>query len=201
MIMLKKRLNEVVDIFEAPTNGIFYALHSIPNLGDSFKWLDNYEQLDLDYYLSHSGMKYISRFYSVMIEHNKTITDVAKIILNRFGDKWKRIYDAMMMEYNPINNYDMEETEDVNSKIVSKVNTGAKAYGFNSIEASPTDDTESESTTEGSKDDNVRHLRRSGNVGITTSAELLTQEIRVRQNVFIDMIMSDIDTMLCLQIY
>ena len=195
-----KKINQIVDIFTDSTSGIFHALKNIAT-GESFEWLDNDEYLDITYYVSHSGEKYASRFYLTMLEHNKTISDIANIIFNKFSDKWKRIYDAIMMEYNPINNYDMVENEKVNSKITSTVGTDNKTYGFGSGTAAPTDTADSTSTTEGLKDDNFRELTRSGNIGVTTSAQLLEGELEVRKNIFIDIVMNDIDTMMCLKLY
>ena len=195
-----KKINQIVDIFTDSTSGIFHALKDIAT-GESFEWLDNDEYLDITYYVSHSGEKYASRFYLTMLEHDKTISDIANIIFNKFSDKWKRIYDAIMMEYNPINNYDMVENEKVNSKIISTVGTDNKTYGFGSGTPAPTDTADSTSTTEGDKDDNYRELTRSGNIGVTTSAQLLEGELEVRKNIFIDIVMNDIDTIMCLKLY
>lgn len=195
-----KKINQIVDIFTDSTSGIFHALKGIAT-GESFEWLDNDEYLDITYYVSHSGEKYASRFYLTMLEHDKTISDIANIIFNKFSDKWKRIYDAIMMEYNPINNYDMVENEKVNSKITSTVGTDNKTYGFGSTTAAPTDEGASTSTIEGLKDDNFRELTRSGNIGVTTSAQLLAGELEVRKNIFIDIVMNDIDTIMCLKLY
>lgn len=195
-----KKINQIVDIFTDSTSGIFHALKNIAT-GESFEWLDNDEYLDITYYVSHSGEKYASRFYLTMLEHDKTISDIANIIFNKFSDKWKRIYDAIKMEYNPINNYDMVENEKVNSKITSTVGTDNKTYGFGSTTAAPTDEAASASTTEGTKDDNFRELTRSGNIGVTTSAQLLAGELEVRKNIFIDIVMNDIDTIMCLKLY
>ena len=195
-----KKINQIVDIFTDYTTGIFYALKSIAS-GDSFAWLDNSEYLDIMYYSSHSGEKYASRFYLTMLEHNKTISDIAHIVFTKFSDKWKRVYDAMIMEYNPINNYDMQEKETVNSKITSTIDVDNKTHGFGSTTAAPTDEGKSTTTTEGDADDNVRELTRSGNIGVTTSAQLLAGELEVRKNIFIEEVMKDIDTMLCLKIY
>lgn len=195
-----KKINQIVDIFTDSTSGIFHALKDIAT-GESFEWLDNDEYLDITYYVSHSGEKYASRFYLTMLDHNKTINDIAHIIFNKFSDKWKRIYDAIKMEYNPINNYDMVENEKVNSKITSTVGTDNKTYGFGSTTAAPTDEAASTSTTEGTKDDNFRELTRSGNIGVTTSAQLLEGELEVRKNIFIDIVMNDIDTIMCLKLY
>lgn len=195
-----KKINQIVDIFTDSTSGIFHALKDIAT-GESFEWLDNDEYLDITYYVSHSGEKYASRFYLTMLEHDKTISDIANIIFNKFSDKWKRIYDAIKMEYNPINNYDMVENEKVNSKITSTVGTDNKTYGFGSGTPVPTDEAASTSTTEGTKDDNYRELTRSGNIGVTTSAQLLEGELEVRKNIFIDIVMNDIDTIMCLKLY
>lgn len=195
-----KKINQIVDIFTDSTSGIFHALKGIAT-GESFDWLNNDAYLDITYYVSHSGEKYASRFYLTMLEHNKTISDIANIIFNKFSDKWQRIYDAIKMEYNPINNYDMVENEKVNSKITSTVGTDNKTYGFGSTTAAPTDEAASTSTTEGDKKDNYRELTRSGNIGVTTSAQLLAGEIEVRKNIFIDIVMNDIDTMMCLKLY
>ena len=195
-----KKINQIVDIFTDSTAGIFNALESIAS-GESFEWLENSEYLDIMYYVSHSGEKYASRFYLTMLEHEKTIVDIAHIVFTKFSDKWKRVYDAMMMEYNPINNYDMVENEKVNSKITSTIGVNNSTHGFGSPNAAPTDEGSSTTTTEGSKDDNVRELRRSGNVGVTTSAQLLAGELEVRKNLFIEEVMKDIDSIMCLKIY
>ena len=195
-----KKINQIVDIFTDSTSGIFHALKGIAT-GESFEWLNNDEYLDITYYVSHSGEKYASRFYLTMLEHDKTISDIANIIFNKFSDKWKRIYDAITMEYNPINNYDMVENEKVNSKITSTVGTDNKTYGFGSGTPAPADEASSTSTTEGDKDDNYRELTRSGNIGVTTSAQLLEGELEVRKNIFIDIVMNDIDTIMCLKLY
>lgn len=195
-----KKINQIVDIFTDSTAGIFNALESIAS-GASFEWLENSEYLDIMYYVSHSGEKYASRFYLTMLEHEKTIVDIAHIVYTKFSDKWKRIYDAMMMEYNPINNYDMVENEKVNSKITSTIGVNNSTHGFGSPTAAPTDEGSSTTTTEGDAKDNVRELTRSGNIGVTTSAQLLAGELEVRKNLFIEEVMKDIDSIMCLKIY
>lgn len=195
-----KKINQIVDIFTDSTAGIFNALESIAS-GESFEWLENSEYLDIMYYVSHSGEKYASRFYLTMLEHEKTIVDIAHIVFTKFSDKWKRVYDAMMMEYNPINNYDMVENEKVNSKITSTIGVNNSTHGFGSPNAAPTDEGSSTTTTEGDAKDNVRELTRSGNIGVTTSAQLLAGELEVRKNLFIEEVMKDIDSIMCLKIY
>ena len=202
--MLKKKIKEIVDIFSNSTSGIFNALYNLvvsKQVSEKFDWLKEHEALDIDYYVSHSGEKYASRFYNEMLDHNKTIGDIASVVFNRFKDKWEKSYDALMMEYNPINNYDMTEKETVNSKITSSTDINNETYGFNSPNPAPTDNGKSETVTSGSKDDNIRELERSGNIGVTTSAQLVAGELELRKNIFIESVMNDIDSIMCLKIY
>ena len=236
-----KKINQIVDIFTDSTLGIFHALKGIVDGDDpSMEWLENDEYLDLMYYASHSGEKYASPFYKQMLDHDKTITDIAHVILTKFYNKWSRTYEALEKTYNPLNNYDMVEeetvaskithktdygktdTEAINSKVSNTVSTDNKTFGFGSQNPAPTDKAGSTSvteasaddnvktlvasgndtvTTEGKADDNIRHLTRSGNIGVTTSAQLLAGELEVRKNIFIDSVMNDIDTIMCLKLY
>ena len=202
--MLKKKIKEIVDIFSNSTSGIFNALYNVvvsEQVSEMFDWLKEHEALDIDYYVSHSGEKYASRFYIEMLDHNKTIGDIASVVFNRFKDKWEKSYNALMMEYNPINNYDMKEKETVNSKITSSTDVNNETYGFGNPNPAPTDNGKSETVTSGSKDDNIRELERSGNIGVTTSAQLVSGELELRKNIFIESVMNDIDSIMCLKIY
>ena len=163
-----KKINQIVDIFTDSTGGIFYALYEILSHDEHFEWLQDYTYLDMLYYVSHSGEKYASKFYLEMINHNKTMADIAHILITKYYDKWQKIYDALTKEYNPLNNYDMVEeetvaskitheteygktdTEAINSHISNTVSTGNETYGFGSSNSAPTDKAESTSTTSAS---------------------------------------------------
>lgn len=200
--MILKKINEIVDIFTDSTAGIFHALKSIAT-GESFDWLNNDEYLDMDYYVSHSGEKYASKFYITMLEHNKNITYIANVIFNRFSEKWKHIYDAMMKEYNPLENYSMVEDENVNTDITNTSNGSSNVFGFNtqSVDGVPDGKNEVSNTTSGKFKDNYRQLKRSGNIGVTTSQQMLESELEIRKNIFIETVMNDIDSIMCLKIY
>ena len=200
--MILKKINEIVDIFTDSTAGIFHALKGIAT-GESFDWLNNDEYLDIDYYVSHSGEKYASKFYLTMLDHNKDITYIANVIFNRFKDKWKKIYDAMMKEYNPLENYSMVEDENVNTDITNTSNGSSNVFGFNTESEDGVADSKNEvsNTTSGKFDDNHRKLTRSGNIGVTTSQQMLESELEIRKNIFIENVMNDIDSIMCLIIY
>lgn len=190
---------------------------------------DNVVTLNQDYYLSHSGDKYISPFVEKLFNAGKTVSEissfVATICYNRFGVKWKKIYDALLTEYNPLENYSMEETrtpnltdsdtENVGTSISSNRTTTAssKYKGFNANEPvtiTKTDGEEDSSTT-GTKLANettrtsthtgTEKLQRAGNIGVTTSQQMLESEFKVRQYDFYKELYNDIDSVMCLMIY
>ena len=164
---------KIRELIEDDTNGIF---HRIQRLG-FFQWLTESMAGDLDseYLYLRSGEKNISPLLE------KTSLDkVASIIVNKFGDKWNRLYDAFITStYNPLENYSMTESEKTNSKV--KVTSSGKSgtYGFNSDDSVPTGESSTETTSEGNADDNRRELTRSGNIGVTTSQQMIEEQRRV----------------------
>ena len=93
-------------------------------------------------------------------------------------------------------------TKNVKSNLV----TDNDVYGFNSSTPVPS----SKTTNSGAKLDNeetesetgTRDLERSGNIGVTTSQQMLQSELDLRDGYnFYDGIMSDVDSILCLLVY
>lgn len=184
------------DLIEDDSDGIF---HRIQRLG-FFQWLTESMAGDLDteYLYLRSGEKTISP----LLEHT-SLDKVASIIVSKFGDKWNRLYDAFITStYNPLENYSMTESEKTNSKV--KVISSGKSgtYGFNSDDSVPTGESSTETTSEGNADDNNRELKRSGNIGVTTSQQMLQSEIDLRKcNNFTEMMYEDVDSLCTLSIY
>lgn len=50
-------------------------------------------------------------------------------------------------------------------------------------------------------EDNYRDLTRSGNIGVTTSQQMISSELELRRNIILNDIFNDIDKVLCLKIY
>ena len=233
---MRTKMNEIYPLNwikdEENNNTIFRTLSD----GDTFPLVsgfitdDNYMILDYDYYIGFSADKFISPLHQKMlgdedVSKNDTIQMLAIIIYNRFASKWKHIYDALMTEYNPLENYSMleertpdltfEETENVNTEVTTNRETNAtsKYKGFNAsdpVTITTTDGTD-DVTTSGLSADNettktttntgTETLTRSGNIGVTTSQQMLESEFKVRQYDFYKMIYNDIDSVLCLSIY
>lgn len=151
---------------------------------------------------------------AVRLTNAKLIT----VIENKFLFNWNKLATGFFADYNPINNYDLYEHEEtdndrsVNTNMKSETDTSeAQKYaGFNSPSTLPTTtETEgnSDTTTTGlladnkQVDDNERTLTRSGNIGVTTTAQMLTQEFELRKRTLIDKIFNDIDSILFLDYY
>ena len=262
-------------------------------------WADDIESgvlnqafLDLGYY-SHSANKLVSPFMLDVSGNDcetplttEQRTKVAGVLYNIFNRKWARLWAIYDVEYNPINNYDMTETESITSSGTSSgtetgtitkdlendttntrteggtrnIVTGSDAtqtgavtndgsnnvengiFGFNSADSVGSDD--STSTATNTRTDNLansedttetetrnltdnstsnidetetetrnladsrtntktdsRTLSRSGNIGVTTSQQMIMSEIELwRWNFFKD-VFEDIDTICCLDIY
>lgn len=183
------------DLIKDDTDGLF---HHIQRLG-FFQWLTESMASDLDteYLYLRSGDKSISP----LLEHS-SLDKIASIIVSKFGDKWNRLYDAFITSsYNPLENYSMKETEKTNSKV--KVTSSGKSgtYGFNSDDSVPTGESSTETTSEGNADDNNRELTRSGNIGVTTSQQMLESELELRKWNFTEMMYEDVDSLCTLSIY
>lgn len=190
---------------------------------------DNYRDLDIEYYVGYSADKYISPLTQKLLNHYSSVDDVngdiTKMIYRRFAIKWKKIFDALMAQYNPLENYSMleertpelttKETENVNTEVTTnrETNASSKYKGFNASDpvTITTTDGKEDVTTSGASADNETHrvientgketLTRSGNIGVTTSQQMLESEFKVRQYDFYKMVYNDIDSILCLSIY
>lgn len=239
-----KRMNEIYpDWLDNPTGEtqIITAIAALAQEYDNtqeeeskkFTWLYNsIELLTLEYMGNNSGMKYISPLlWQYFVWNGEGMTalkneKIAKIIFNRYKDKWIKLSGLYNFEYNPIENYssveertpfDKETTTTTNKVniIVSDNNSGDNSvYGFNSVDpvkqnennqnntqttiANPEDNkTINELTKEGKE-----ILTRKGNIGVTTSQQMLQSEIDLwKAWDFVKEFFKDLDNVLCLSIY
>ena len=233
------------------TTGIFDAIRQI------YDPLYDIQMLDTEYVLDHAAHKKLGTMVKIMLknggtEHddhisltNAQIHKLAELIWRKYGDAWDRTYDALIADYNPIHNYDRDETitydledghgasEDYVDTETEKRNTNLSAsvtdatneldvYGFNSTDPVPDSKqtTNSETVTSGDKDDNYTETSRTlegklldtkdgtvrtitkGNIGVTTSAQMVDEEVRLRMaNQMRTILMRDVDAFLTQPIY
>ena len=161
------------------------------------------------------------------IQGEETKEKLFDLIVNKFALSWNKIWDALTTNYKPLENYDMEQTEtpDITKERNTKSNTKItntneietsqqNVFGFNSSDAVPSTSQEGSNTTttEGNEDDNntweeetetgTRGLTRHGNIGVTTSQQMLLSEVDLRtKTIFTDIVLKDVDSMLCLMVY
>ena len=259
------------------TGGIFKDIAT--GRTETFTWLANAGTLDMEYFGNKSGNKSVSPIIEKFIEQNIdaelqnpfVLTTaqrmaLANIIVNRYSEKWQKLYALLSKEYNPIENYSMTETEtpnitkrqgvssdyavsdekktETNYSVSTNSETTAEAYGFNSASPVPTNDASGNSTvtTIGNANENVetnthkqtggmtvtesgnanenvetnthkqtgyteetetgtRQLTRSGNIGVTTSQQMIESEIALWQWNFIESVYKDVDTVLTVPKY
>lgn len=291
-------MSSLLDIWSDPeTTGIFTVLN---NYNVPWKSENIYESLNLAYYYNHSGQKNISPLVSGILGSDTTLSDtdktkVSKLVYDICAKNWQYEWDALFSEYNPIENYNADETETIthggndttnksgtdthtlsgtdtehesgtntitnsgddilkNTGTTTSTNTNKdgtsetvnQIYGFNSSDPAndgtskttvnqtitdertddltattthglKTDDTRnmSNSTTYGRVDsDNIditektdynnnenRTLKRHGNIGVTTSQQMIESELELRKKFFYEIVFHDIDQYLALQTY
>lgn len=124
--------------------------------------------------------------------------------------KWDRLKKTLELEYNPIENYDRQEswtdegtagTEGTQTNNLTSTNSAAP---FNETELSPREQNTDAGTigTEGSSNFQSEHTGRThGNIGVTTTQEMIDQERRVAEFNLYKVIAADFIEEFCLQIF
>lgn len=88
--------------------------------------------LDDDYYGNHSGDRELSVLAEKLLNSDKELSNtalqrLANVIFAKYGDNWKRAWDALQEEYDPLHNYDgTEHYEEENTEGYTKHNTGTE---------------------------------------------------------------------------
>lgn len=203
-----KTISDLYD-YDTLSNNLFRLI--VANKGQALDWLtsDIATNLDAEYYLLHSGDKGLSTLYLKLYSTNEdevtTLTAIAKLIINKYAMSWDRLYQALTAEYNPISNYDMTEHEEVNTLMQqdNSQNLNKFALGTTSVDGSPDTKSSGGITTSGTVDNNYRDLRRYGNLGVTTSQQMIESELQLRtatKNLY-NLIYNDVDELLANNLY
>ena len=131
--------------------------------------------------------------------YNLTLNTLAERIYSKYYTSWLKLYKALASEYNPVQNYNMVEEENIGSKIENEIK--ANTYGFNTTENDGVPSSKTGSTTQGKFDDNYRKLTREGNIGVMTNQQMEEQSISLFKYKFLEYIYNDINDFLFLPIY
>ena len=172
----------------------------------------------------HINIFGVAEYYYTGTITAANLTIIGNIIKSMYKDPWDRLHDAITSEYNPINNYDMHETlteseahtgtvvdDGDSTHSVKASQTDNEVYGFNSDDPVGSDRQTGTSSEEGTDDNTrsedrarglLRTTERSGNIGVTTSAQMITGEIELRANWnFYEQVFNDIDKVLACVAY
>lgn len=134
-------------------------------------------------------------------------------------DAWQRIWRALTEDYNPIHNYDRyEDWKDTGSE--DRKDTGSEEWtdegtattgvmGYNASTFTDANKVDSENsrevTTENTREvktGNTRVGRAYGNIGVTTSAQMIEGEIGIRTTMIYAQIISDLfKQQFCVMVY
>lgn len=139
-----------------------------------------------------------------------------KLLMKNWTDfnlpNWIKAYEALSAEYNPIHNYDKhEEWTDKNKQttqdnVASGSNTETDVAGFNENSSLVNADrvtTGNYSEGSGKKDDDGEHKGHIyGNIGVTTSQQMVEAEmdIRMKYNIY-QMISDSFKSTFCVMVY
>lgn len=257
---MRKRLIDVFDDWRTE-NGLFgyFTGYDVP-------WT-NVSSLTLNfmYFGGRSGGKYISPLVGAMLNvHGELEThsrqELVDIIVNHFQPKWNRIYITTVLEYNPIENYNMVEDELLTIDYGKRIQMNLYKRGTDSTSVAGTTSTEiernesnsgsdttkvtglnipntgfrdnnqilkqnltditdtqkvtdnntttltrdtedEESTHEDGTDSHGKKLKRTGNIGVTTTQQLIKSEREIQIDFFTEIVFPDIDKILTLQLY
>lgn len=156
------------------------------------------EGMDKQLYINNLLME--TAEMEVLFSNPSTMRSVIGIWSSAHLDSWNKMWNTTKLEYNPIENYDRQEdwtdNNHTNSKVQSEdVGTGknhssdvSKAAGFDSgnlVTSGQNDnDSNNESTqignSEGNSNEELKHTGRvHGNIGVTTSQQMIEEERRV----------------------
>ena len=131
---------------------------------------------------------------------------------------WQRVQKALTLEYNPIENYDRfsewTRENDEDSTLSGSTSTSSEAgnersvQGFDSEQFEPAEKSDSSSSAK-SSDSSTGKVKRSetynehthGNIGVTTSQQMLMAEIDVAEINIYDYICKDFREYYCLEVY
>lgn len=170
------------------------------------------DAITLDYILNRYD-RFMSPLFNRLFEHYGNLTDtsgkIADIIISKFLIGWSKLADAVFSDYDPIQNYKMveqqshEDTGNVTtttSETVTNKFKGFNAGAMSDVSESATDGSITTDTSQtGLKATN--ELTREGNIGVTTSQQMIESSYALARKNLTDVIYKNIDSVLFMSYY
>lgn len=160
-------MKHLKDLFN--DNHLWITVTSIPVIGD-WSTLDNTTAIDHRIY-DFFGDKVIDRSFAHL--DNANITAAVVDFINSHVYELDKLYETTQAVYDPIQNYSMTESGTDENHSRSSGDTTEYATSYNSS----TENKTGKSTAGGSSDSTFTHnFTRAGNIGVTTSQQMLESE-------------------------
>lgn len=145
------------------------------------------------------------RYAAPLLVHHD-MSKVVSFIVKKYGDNWKRVKAALTAEYDVLKPYNVESvtsgektaTNDTTSESTDK--TGVTTFDNEVATDNKVDTNENTVKIEQGETQNttVKHSGNNGNVAISA---LIMNELEVRKNSFISIVVNDIQSQITLDIY
>lgn len=175
-------------------------------------WKDRYSNtvmLDNLYQYSHSN-----KLICASLCDSLDLSTLVEMIYTLNIENWNKLYENYTIAYNPIENYSMTERgKRTNTGTQGNKQTGnarsestSNIYAYNVSTSNPASSSVATSNPnlENVRTDNlteINELTRSGNVGVTTSAQMIEENIKLWIWKFFDSVFKDIDRILTIGVY
>lgn len=220
----------VENLFNPVLDGIKYdgflnALNTWRPLNTQYAKDDNLTIIDT-YIFNHISDKPLKKYFtsdnfSVVYKYNTLYN-----LIKTYDYELNGLYNSTLLTYNPISNYDMTETHNIKndkSKTLKEINTSptgketathkTSANDTNTLETAYTDSVEYENkkttvsekfidTSENSGiETTISELNRSGNIGVTTTQQMIESERRVLLFNFAKRVCEIVEKEICLPIW
>ena len=204
----------IKDLYNYAVNANVNLLGNVSTFDFMKEYTDNAEMLDFninhDYenYVLLTSQKEVQNAYQEFVKLVKS-----HLLLNSY--KYSGLYKTTLLEYNPIENYSMTEigtdTRTPNLTTTDNSNIGSQSNSTTSTDSvSPYDTqtftdsnktvvsenngarTDSNTRTESGTDTTTHDFKRSGNIGVTTSQQMLERERKVVNFTFLKIVFANI---------
>lgn len=210
------------------TNPISYLCSVLnpENSNDEIEWLNetlkemfnndsNGQAIAVDYLLNRQD-RYLSPLFERILDHftiehlDDANEQIVNILVNKFLRGWSKLADAVFADYNPIENYNMKENRETDFEEHTVTDNDQKVTnkysGFNSGDSmSPVSESDTEGDIETTKTDTghkaTNELTRTGNIGVTTSQQMIESSYNLAKKNLINLIYKNIDSVLFIDYY
>ena len=208
------------DLYNYATNANVKLLGDVSTFDFMKEYTDNAEILDFNINHDYASYVFLTSQKEVQYAYQEFVKLVkSHLLLNSY--KYSGLYKTTLLEYNPIENYSMSEsgtdTRTPNITTTDTTNIGSQANSTTSTDSvSPYDSqsfTDSNKTivsenngaredsntrTESGTDTTTHEFKRSGNIGVTTSQQMIESERKVVNFTFLKIVINNIINDTCI---